>query len=129
MQTPDGAWRVEVVRRGRSRWYRVVHGGDFIDCLAIAAVHRVLTDAGIDLADLVDVGETAAEDHGEVAWATTCSRDKGELLDGAARRRVEQVGHAAPVPRSPYPPLSSAGPGVSTGYAVARRRLTQPWAV
>jgi hypothetical protein len=25
MQTPDGVWRVEVVRRGRSRWYRVVN--------------------------------------------------------------------------------------------------------
>jgi hypothetical protein len=23
MQTPDGAWRVEVVKRGRSQWYRV----------------------------------------------------------------------------------------------------------
>ena len=67
MQTPDGAWRVEVVRRGRTRWYRVVHSRDLIDWLSIAAVHRVLIGAGIDLADLVDVDETAAEDRDEVA--------------------------------------------------------------
>jgi hypothetical protein len=54
MQTPDGAWRVEVVRRGRTRWYRVVHGDDEHDWLPIAAVERILAEAGVALGDLVD---------------------------------------------------------------------------
>ncbi|WP_067497521.1 hypothetical protein [Actinoplanes sp. TFC3] len=53
MQTPDG-WRVEVVRRGTTRWYRIVHGDDEIDWLSIAGVHRILADAGVDLADLTE---------------------------------------------------------------------------
>ena len=52
MQTPDGAWRVEVARRGRTRWYRIVHGEDVIDWLSIAAVERVLAEAGVDMASL-----------------------------------------------------------------------------
>ena len=55
MQTPDGAWRVEVVRRRRTRWYRIVHGEDVLDWLSIAAVERILADAGIDLRVLVEV--------------------------------------------------------------------------
>jgi hypothetical protein len=55
MQTPDGAWRVEVVRRGRTHWYRIVHGDNQLDWLTIAAVGRILGEAGIDLADLVEV--------------------------------------------------------------------------
>jgi hypothetical protein len=48
MQTPDGAWRVEVVRRGRTRWYRIVHREDVLDWLSIAAVERILDEAGVD---------------------------------------------------------------------------------
>jgi bifunctional non-homologous end joining protein LigD len=48
MQTPDGRWRVEVVRRGRTRWYRIVHGEDVLDWLSIAAVERILDEAGDD---------------------------------------------------------------------------------
>ena len=55
MQTPDGAWRVEVVRRGHTRWYRLVHGDNQLDWLTIAAVQRLLSEAGIDLADLIEV--------------------------------------------------------------------------
>jgi hypothetical protein len=55
MQTPDGAWRVEVVRRGRTRWYRIVHGEDVIDWLSIAAVERILDEAGVDRRLLVPV--------------------------------------------------------------------------
>jgi hypothetical protein len=55
MQTPDGAWRVEVVRRRRTRWYRIVHGEDVLDWLSIAAVERILADADIDLRVLVEV--------------------------------------------------------------------------
>jgi hypothetical protein len=49
MQTPDGAWRVEVVRHGRTRWYRIVHGEEVLDWLSIAAVERILAEAGVDL--------------------------------------------------------------------------------
>ena len=45
MQTPDGAWRVEVVQRGRTPWYRIVHGDSELDWLSIAAVERILTEA------------------------------------------------------------------------------------
>lgn len=55
MATPDGSWRVEVVRRGATRWYRIVHGDDVIDWLSIAAVQRILAEAGVDLAQLHDV--------------------------------------------------------------------------
>lgn len=48
MQTPDGTWRVEVVRRGRTRWYRVVHGDEVIDWLSISAVERILAENGVD---------------------------------------------------------------------------------
>lgn len=54
MQTPDGAWRVEAVRRGRSRWYRIVHGDEVTDLLPIASVQRILTDAGVDMGALVE---------------------------------------------------------------------------
>ena len=56
MQTPDGEWRVEVVRRGRTRWYRIVHGEDVLDWLSIAAVERILDDAGVDRRTLIDAG-------------------------------------------------------------------------
>jgi hypothetical protein len=57
MQTDDGAWRVEIVKRGRTQWYRVVHEDNVLDWLSIAAVQRILGEAGIDMADL---GEAAA---------------------------------------------------------------------
>jgi hypothetical protein len=54
MQTPDGAWRVEIVRRGRTRWYRIVHGEDVLDWLSIAAVERILAEHGVHRDELVD---------------------------------------------------------------------------
>jgi hypothetical protein len=57
--TPDGEWRVEVVRRGRTRWYRVVHGDDVIDWLSISAVERILDEAGVDRSRLIDGGPAA----------------------------------------------------------------------
>ena len=54
MQTPDGEWRVEVVRRGRTRWYRVVHGEEVRDWLSITAVERILDEAGVDRHLLVE---------------------------------------------------------------------------
>ncbi|MFI7541662.1 hypothetical protein [Actinoplanes sp. NPDC049599] len=55
MQTPDGAWRVEIVRRHRTRWYRIVHGEDVLDWLSIAAVERILDEAGVDRHLLTEV--------------------------------------------------------------------------
>jgi bifunctional non-homologous end joining protein LigD len=54
MQTPDGTWRVEVVQRGRNVFYRLVHGDNVIDGLAIATLRRLLEEAGVDMADLVE---------------------------------------------------------------------------
>jgi bifunctional non-homologous end joining protein LigD len=53
-QTADRRWRVEAVRRGRDHFYRLVHGDNVIDGLAIATVQRLLAEAGIDMADLVE---------------------------------------------------------------------------
>ena len=57
MRTPDGEWRVEVIKRGRTRWYRVLHQDNELDWLSIAAVQRILGEAGIDMADLVEATE------------------------------------------------------------------------
>ncbi|WP_250006873.1 non-homologous end-joining DNA ligase [Actinoplanes sp. M2I2] len=54
MQTPDGRWRVEAVRRGRQDFYRLIHGDNVIDGLVIATVQRLLEEAGVHLGDLVD---------------------------------------------------------------------------
>lgn len=54
MHTPDGSWRVEVVRRGRTRWYRIVHGEEVVDWLSIAAVERVLAENGVRLDQLIE---------------------------------------------------------------------------
>ena len=52
MQTPDGAWRVEIVKRGQTQWYRIIHDDSVLDWLSIAAVQRILAEAGVDIADL-----------------------------------------------------------------------------
>ncbi|MBM2620570.1 non-homologous end-joining DNA ligase [Actinoplanes sp. LDG1-06] len=54
MQTPDGRWRVEAVRRGRQDFYRIIHGDNVIDGLAIATVERLLGEAGVNLGDLIE---------------------------------------------------------------------------
>ena len=54
LQTPDGRWRVEVVRYGTTRWYRIVHDGTVADRLSISTVERLLADAGVDRDSLVD---------------------------------------------------------------------------
>lgn len=66
LQTPDGAWRVEIVKRGKTRWYRIVHDDNEIDWLSIGAVERILGDAGVDMADLT---ETPADGAGRVRGA------------------------------------------------------------
>lgn len=61
METADAQWRVEVVRRGRARWYRIVHGDGELDWLSIAAVERILAESGVDMADLRAAGEWTSE--------------------------------------------------------------------
>ncbi len=61
MQAPDGAWRVEIAKRGRAPWYRVIHGDNEVDWLIIAAVQRILTEAGIDMADLHEATEPSPQ--------------------------------------------------------------------
>jgi bifunctional non-homologous end joining protein LigD len=65
MRTPDGRWRVEIYRRPFSRdyWYRLVNvpAGTAVEGLSIAAVQRLLDEAGVDIADLVEVGDTASD--------------------------------------------------------------------
>ena len=60
MRTPDGDWRVEVIKRGRTRWYRITHQDNELDWLSIAAVQRILSEAGIDMADLTEAALTEA---------------------------------------------------------------------
>lgn len=50
MRTPDGYWRVEIVRDGREHWYRVRHAETVVaERAAIATVQRMLGDAFADL--------------------------------------------------------------------------------
>ncbi len=52
MQTPDGRWRVEVVRRDVATWFRLIHGDDVIDWLDIARVEQILDQAGVTMSAL-----------------------------------------------------------------------------
>ncbi len=54
LQTADGRWRVEVVQRGRTTFYRLVHGENILDGLVIATLQRLLQEAGVDMADLIE---------------------------------------------------------------------------
>ena len=58
LQTPDGEWRVEIVKRGRTQWYRLLHGDSVFDWLAQATLERMLHKAGVDMADLVEAIDT-----------------------------------------------------------------------
>jgi hypothetical protein len=53
MQTPDGSVRVEAVSAGRRYWYRVQVGETVYEPLSVAAVGQLLTELGVDRADLV----------------------------------------------------------------------------
>lgn len=60
MQTPDGYWRVEAVRRGRDDLsYRIIHGTTVLHPrAAIATVQHVLGDAYATLEPVNVAGET-----------------------------------------------------------------------
>ncbi|GAA0918054.1 hypothetical protein Vau01_105700 [Virgisporangium aurantiacum] len=61
MQTPDGRWRVDLVRRPGTDawWYLIVHADDDttneIDWLTIGQVRQVLAEAGVDIGRLEEV--------------------------------------------------------------------------
>lgn len=54
LQTPDGQWRVEVVQRRGQVFYRLIHGDNVVDGLAIATLQRLLAEAGVDMGELVE---------------------------------------------------------------------------
>ncbi len=54
--TPDGYWRVEAIRSGRDRWYRVWHANTVVaDRASIGTVQRILADSFADLTPAEDV--------------------------------------------------------------------------
>ncbi|MBG0566494.1 hypothetical protein [Actinoplanes aureus] len=67
LQTPDGHWRVEVVRRGRSDFFRLINGDNVIDGLAITTLQRLLAEAGVDMADLVPADDMGPNQHAGAA--------------------------------------------------------------
>ncbi len=73
MQTRDGLWRVEVVRRRgrRTRWYRIVRGDQdaVLDWLSITAVERILAEAGVDMATLAPVDDAQPTESGQSSKA------------------------------------------------------------
>jgi bifunctional non-homologous end joining protein LigD len=54
MYTPDGAWQIDIMQRGRSQWYRITHGENVFDWLTVDAVQQILREAGVNLADLTE---------------------------------------------------------------------------
>jgi hypothetical protein len=60
LQAPDGRWRVEIVRRGRDQFFRLIHGDNVIDGLDVESVEQMLAEAGIDMADLGGCRRVAA---------------------------------------------------------------------
>jgi hypothetical protein len=87
MQTPDGLWRVEVVRRRgqRTSWFRIVRDDVVLDWLSISAVERILAESGVDLGTLVPVADTAtAEDPEQTPGPSAhrgLTRDPGGFTD------------------------------------------------
>jgi bifunctional non-homologous end joining protein LigD len=61
MQTRNGTWRVEAVRRSRNQFYRLVHGENVIDGLSIATVERLLAQAGVSMDELIPVTSDGGE--------------------------------------------------------------------
>ena len=63
LETVDRQWRIEIVARPAAQryaraqevMYRLIHGDEVTDGLAIATLQRLLTEAGVDMADLVEV--------------------------------------------------------------------------
>jgi bifunctional non-homologous end joining protein LigD len=60
LETLDGQWRVEAIRLRNDRFFRLIHGDNAVDGLAIATVEHLLGEAGVEMADLVDVTDGLA---------------------------------------------------------------------
>ncbi|MEU8610697.1 non-homologous end-joining DNA ligase [Actinoplanes sp. NPDC048791] len=60
LATPDGKWRVEVIRRDGQRSYRLLHADNVIDGLDLASVEQQLGRAGVDLGDLDEARRSGA---------------------------------------------------------------------
>ena len=58
MQTPDGAWRVEVGGVGSVVWYRLVGPGVSRAVPSVDKLTDVLREAGVDLGDFVEAETT-----------------------------------------------------------------------
>jgi hypothetical protein len=55
MRSVDGRWRVDAIRERSRHWYRVYRDGEvYADQLLIRELLRVLGDAGVQPADLVE---------------------------------------------------------------------------
>jgi hypothetical protein len=63
LQAPDGAWRVEIVHSAGNNFARLIHGDDVIDALSITSVKQPLGQAGINMADLIEMAEDAASNQ------------------------------------------------------------------
>jgi bifunctional non-homologous end joining protein LigD len=61
LQTPDGAWRVEIVHRSGNEFFRLIHRDNIIDGLTITTVEQLLAQAGADMTDLTEAPEIAGE--------------------------------------------------------------------
>ena len=59
MQTRDGRWRIEVGGVGSVVWYRLAGPGTTRALPSTQALLNALAEAGIDLADLVEVERVA----------------------------------------------------------------------
>jgi bifunctional non-homologous end joining protein LigD len=55
LATPDGRWRVQVIRRAGLRSYRLLHADNVVEGLELAAVEQLLRGAGVDLGDLIEI--------------------------------------------------------------------------
>ncbi len=59
MVTPDGEWRVEVVSRAGVESFRILHGDNVVEGLALDEVEKMLSQRGVDLRMLRQVGPAA----------------------------------------------------------------------
>jgi hypothetical protein len=61
LQTPDGMWRVDVVKQRGAEWFRLAcrEPHQVWEPLAIATVERMLRERGVDMADLEPVEDAA----------------------------------------------------------------------
>jgi hypothetical protein len=100
LQSPDGSWQVQVVRRGAVTSYRITHDDDVIDWLPeITDVEDILTSAGIPMQDLQPVPDAPAAEPADVTPRPHDARGDSSPPGGVAvselkRREVPPSGAA-----------------------------------